>query len=387
MDAGKLRNKKWYPNTVAICAGVVLYVVLTHLSSIGEALHKFGGYFSPLVLGAILAYLMNPLATQYEKLLFKKLKNKKVGWALSISLALITVLLVLGFVLGTLIPQLVNSAMTLVDNMDEYLASLKEFTERIGVAEFLKLDQLLDSSESIIKRVTRYISENYQTILSASASAGKGVVNWLIALILSIYLLASKGSIKRGSTRLLRALIDKKWLDSASKFVERSDKIVIRYIAFTLLDAFIVGTANAIFMAILGMQYIGLVSMVVAVTNIIPTFGPVIGAVIGGFVLLLVNPFHALAFIIFTMVLQFLDGYVIKPKLFGDTLGVSGLLILAAVVVCGNMFGIVGILLSIPLAAILDFVYKESVIKALEERRRKKDAEKESELKEKRKTE
>ena len=91
--------------------------------------------------------------------------------------------------------------------------------------------------------------------------------------------------------------------------------------------------------------------------------------------LLLVNPMHALAFLIFTVVLQFLDGYVIKPKLFGDSLGVSGLLILVSVVVCGNMFGIVGILLSIPLAAILDFIYRDYLLPALEVRRARSDKE------------
>ncbi len=203
-------------------------------------------------------------------------------------------------------------------------------------------------------------------ILSASASAGKSIANWVIALILSVYLLSSKGAIVSGINRLLCAILKEKRLVAISTFFDRCNKIVIRYIIYNLLDALIVGPANAAFMALTGMQYVGLVSVSVAVTNLIPTFGPVIGAVIGGFVLLLVKPVHALIFLIFSVVLQFLDGYVIKPRLFGNSLGVSGLLILAAVVVCGNMFGIVGILLSIPIAAILDFVYNDYFLPALE---------------------
>ena len=118
----------------------------------------------------------------------------------------------------------------------------------------------------------------------------------------------------------------------------------------------------------------GLISLVVAVTNLIPTFGPVIGAVIGGFILLLVNPLHALIFVAFSVVLQTLDGYVIKPKLFGDSLGVSGLLILVFIIVCGNMWGIVGILLAIPLAAIIDFICRDVIMPHLEERRHKLDS-------------
>jgi len=113
--------------------------------------------------------------------------------------------------------------------------------------------------------------------------------------------------------------------------------------------------------------------MVIAVTNLIPTFGPIIGGLIGSFILLLVNPWHALAFIIFALVLQTVDGYVIKPKLFGNSLGVSGLLILATIIIGGNIFGMVGILLAIPCAAILDFLYKDYLLVALEENRKKKD--------------
>ena len=129
-------------------------------------------------------------------------------------------------------------------------------------------------------------------------------------------------------------------------------------------------------MWIMGMQYAGLVSVVVGFTNLIPTFGPIIGAAIGGLILLLVKPVHALIFVIFTLVLQTIDGYIIKPRLFGNTLGVSGLLILVAIVVGGNIFGVVGILLAIPFAAILDFSYKEAFLPWLEERGERRQKEK-----------
>ena len=375
MRSGKMRDQNWYPYTVAACAAVLLYVVLTHLSEIGGAVRTFGGFFASLLLGCVLAYLMNPLAMLYQRSVFKSVRRDKLRWPLSVGLALLTVLLVLTLLLGTLIPQLVDSIGTLLGNMDGYLASLQSLAQQWGIAEKLNLDQLLSSTDSMISKVMDYLSDNLKNILSASAAVGKNVMNWVIALILSVYLLASKDSLKAGVSRLLRALMPRKRYDGVVTFFSRCDKILIRYIVYSLLDAAIVGVANAAFMMIFGMQYIGLVSMVVAVTNLIPTFGPVIGAVVGGFVLLLVNPMHALAFLIFTVVLQFLDGYVIKPKLFGDSLGVSGLLILVSVVVCGNMFGIVGILLSIPLAAILDFIYRDYLLPALEVRRARSDKE------------
>lgn len=371
MRGDKLREKSWYPYTVAACAAVVLYVLLTRLGSIWDGVQTVAGYFAPFVLGCVIAYLTNPLAMLYQRRVFRRVRQEKLRWTLSIALAVVSVLLFLTFMLGTLIPQLAGSAMRLVGNMDGYLASLQALAERWGVADVLKLEELFASSGDLVKRIISYLSENATNIVNASATAGKGIVNWVIALILSVYLLASKDALKRGFSRLLRGVLGEKRYGGVVTFFTRCDKILIRYIVFSLLDALIVGSATAIFMAIVGMQYVGLVSMVVAVTNLIPTFGPLIGYVIGGFVLLLVKPAHALAFIIFSLILQFLDGYVIKPRLFGNSLGVSGLLILTAVIVCGNMFGMVGILLSIPLAAILDFVYRDYFLPALEARRPK----------------
>ncbi|MBE7009019.1 MAG: AI-2E family transporter [Ruminococcaceae bacterium] len=369
----KLRNRQWYPYAVAACIAVALYVALTHLSTILGGIRTFLGYFNAIFLGAILAYIMNPLASLYYRLLFKKSGNAKIGWPVSIALTVLTLLLFLGFLLGTLIPQLADSVMMLMSNMDGYLASLQKLTVKLGVADTLKLEELIGSSADLMNKLTELLMKNVNSILDASAVAGKSLIKWFVALILSVYLLASKESLKRGTLRLLRTLLPQKRMDALVMFVSRCDKILVRYIVFTLLDALIVGVANAIFMACLGMQYVGLVSLAVAVTNLIPTFGPVIGAVIGGFILLLVNPIHALIFLLFTMVLQFLDGYVIKPKLFGNSLGVSGLLILAAIIVCGNMFGIVGILFAIPLAAILDFVFQEELLPALEKRTKEKE--------------
>ena len=369
MRPERIRDRKWYPYAVAACIAVAFYVSLTHLDVIWNSLRTFGGFFGAVALGCVLAYLMNPLAVLFRDKLFRKITKEPLSWVLSIALTVVLLLLALLFLIGTLVPQLVDSVMRLVGNMDSYIQSLQKFLDQFGLAETLKLGTLVSSSSAMLENIGEYLSENISGILSASATAGKSVANWGIALILSVYLLSSKDSLVAGVSRLFRALLSKKSYEGAAAFLSRCDKILIRYIIYSLLDAAIIGVVNAVFMLLLRMQYIGLVSLVVAATNLIPTFGPLIGGVIGGFVLLLVNPVHALAFIAFTAVLQFMDGYVIKPKLFGDSLGVSGLLILTAVIVCGNMFGIIGILLAIPLAAILDFVYKDYLLPALEARR------------------
>ena len=156
-------------------------------------------------------------------------------------------------------------------------------------------------------------------------------------------------------------------------FTLRCDTILVTFLGQSILDSLIVGTVNAVFMLICRMQYAGLVSVVVAVMNLIPNFGAAIGIVLGGFILLLVNPVHALIFVIFGCILQFTDAYVIKPKLFSSSLGVSGLLILVTSIVLGNIFGLPGFLLAIPAAAILSFAYQDYFLPRQEERRRQAD--------------
>ena len=382
MKRDKFKNKKWYNNAVAILIGVVGYVVLTRLGPIFEAVRCVLSKFAPIFLGCVLAYLVHPLASALHKRVFGKINRKNIGWALSVLLAMVLVIMVILVLLLMLIPQLIESILLLVSNMYSYIAQLNNLIANLNIGTLdlgNQLQEMMASSEDIIKTASQLLGTSMRKIAATSADIGKNLFNWLIAFILSIYLLMAKDNIKSGATRLLRALMPQKWYDIVVNFMARCNYILVRYIVYSLLDGAIVGGATAVFMAITGMQYVGLIAVVCGVTNLIPSFGPVIGCVIGGFILLLVNPWHVLMFIIFTCILQTLDGYVIKPKLFGDSLGVSGLLILISIVLFGNIFGVVGILLAIPLAAIIDFVYEEGILPLLEARRARLDAEEKAE--------
>ena len=372
MKKNKIRNQKWYNNAVAILIGVVAYVALTHLGEISAALRGIGSFFEAVVIGCVIAYLVNPLAVILEKNIFKGIKRQPLRWMISVFVAMFLVLAVIVILFIMLIPQLIESVSLLVSNMDVYIKSLNDLImglEIPGVDIQSQFNEFLASSEDLIKTGTQFLTTSLKSILTASRGIGKNIVNVFLALILSVYLLGSRDSLKAGSKRLLKALLPDRGYNYTVTFLKRCNNILVRYIIFSLLDAAIIGGVNAVFMAMAGMQYVGLVSVVVGVTNLIPSFGPVIGGAIGGFILLLVTPWHALMFIGFTCVLQTLDGYVIKPKLFGDSLGVSGLLILISIIVFGNIMGVIGILLAIPLAAIIDFSYEEYLLPYLERRK------------------
>lgn len=372
-----LMSKRWFANAVAGCITVALYFLLSNLDSVLGGVITFIGYFSTIIGGAAIAYLMNPLAKFYERKIFSRIKffkKETTQWSFSVGLAVATVVISLMLILVTLIPQLLESITNFVSNLSSYASSLLKLLNDFGLSvsesqNASGLQNLLASSENIINTIVDYISDNSSKIISASTSAGKGVANWLVAFIISVYLLSAKDRLKEGAKRFMNAAMKKDVYDTSLSFLTRCNDILNRYIIFDLIDGLIVGAINAVFMAVFGMQYVGLVSVVVGVTNLVPTFGPIVGGIIGVFIILMVKPWHAVIFLIFTLILQTIDGYVIKPKLFGNTFGVSGLLILLAIVIGGKMFGILGILLAIPFAAICDYVYRELVIPQLERKR------------------
>ena len=365
----KLKEKAWYSNAMAACIAVLVYVLLSHIPGVLGAIKSFIGYFKPVIMGCIIAYIVNPLQNFFYNRLFANLKPEKLRSVLSILLAFLLVVLFLAFSLFILIPQLVDSVQLFASNLDGYIATVSAFLESWGVSKrTFDLTNIISSSESLLDTLAGIIRDNISNILSFSANAGKGLFNWIIAFILSIYFLSAKHSLKEGLSILLQALFPPERYRGAISFLYKCDRIFNRYIVFNILDSVIIGVSNAIFMTIMGMEYAGLVSFVVAITNLVPTFGPVVGAGIGAFILLMVKPMDALFFLIFTLILQTCDGYIIKPKLFSDSLGVSGLWILVGIIVGGNMFGVVGILLAIPVVAILDFTYNSYLLPWLKER-------------------
>lgn len=370
------KDGKWIPYTIAACTAVVLYVVLAHMGTIFNALGVIWGFILPVVLGAIIAYILNPLAKWLQRKIFYKIKSEKSQWMWSVITALVVLVLVIVLLFMALIPQLANSIMTLVSNIDNYAKSINKFLDR--VTDFLgkhNLDasSLEQSVQNMINNLVDSLPSRLTKIVTASKSLGSNLMSWLLGFVLAIYFLMDKSAQTRGLKRFFHAILPQKSYNGFIRFCTRSDKILVRFISCEILDGVIVGVVNFIFMVIFGMPYTVLISVIVGVTNLIPTFGPIIGMVLGGLILVLNKTWYAVAFVIFSFILQTIDGYIIKPRLYGDQLGVSGVLILIAIIVGGRIFGMVGILLGIPFAAIAVFVYDEYLIPRLEARKKAKE--------------
>ena len=362
-------GRPWAAYTFAICSGVVLFLALSHIGIFFKALHTLGQYAFPVFLGFVIAYVLNPLTDIFEEKVFGRMRSGSLKRTLSIMLSFVSVLVFLVLLIVLLVPQVIGSVSRLVGNMDTYSRALQRLIAQISASATnwnIDLSSVEEAIRSALQAFTRTIPASLQRVMSTSLHIGRTVFYVVIACIMAAYFLTEKEKILAAFKRLLIAILPDRAYRRSIVFLKKCNRIMSRYIIFDLLDGLIVGVANWIFMMVTGMSYAVLISVVVGVTNLAPTFGPIVGAVIGGLILVLVNPWHALFFLIFTIVLQTIDGYYIKPKLFGDQLGISGIWILICIIIGGRMFGATGVLFSIPFAAIADFAYKNEILARLE---------------------
>ena len=353
-------NRNWFPYTVATCSAVLLYLIVSHINVFWGFLNILLAYFSPVFTGIIIAYVMHPLVNVYEKTFLSGIRNEALRRTLAVVTTILTIILVIVLLMIALIPQIVDSIATFVSNIDSYATSLEALLNSISLQAgnfHLDISGITARINSFLADFTQKLPQFAEQAINVSANIGRTFVNLVLGFILAIYILMGKEGIQQGASRLFRQLLRPATLKNINAFWDKCNSILIKYIAFDLLDGIIVGVINWLFMVILRMPYAVLISVVVGITNLAPTFGPILGAIIGSFILVLVEPFDALLFLIFTIILQTVDGYILKPKLFGGSLNVPSIWILVTLVVGGRMFGVAGIMLSIPFAAIFNVVY------------------------------
>ena len=372
----KQLDAPWAAYTFAICVGVVLFLVLSHISFVWDAFKAFYHYISPVVIGIVIAYVLDPMVKFWENRVFYKMK-RKAARGLGVVITMVLLILFVVILLVAMIPQLVSSVRMFIENLGSYVKSLNAMLAQLqafAAEHNVDISGLTSSVEDMMGSLTDMLPRSLNGILNTTISYGVDIFNGIISTIIAVYILLGKDSLLAGLKRLWRALINENSYRRSYDFLGRCNEIMIQFILFDLLDGLIIGLTNAVFMLIAGYPYVPLISVIVGVTNLAPTFGPILGAVIGGLILLLINPLYALGFLIFTIILQTVDGYIIKPKLFGGKLGVQSIWILMALIVFGRVWGGVGILLAIPIAAILDYIIRDGVLVWLERRRSKRDA-------------
>lgn len=373
------KGPKWYEldarglsNLLVVCAGILLYLGLTHIPQVRRVIGGFLNVLSPFIAGFVIAYLLNSPVDFFREKVFSRSKRQRGLAVLTVyALAVVIMLLLLRLVL----PQVMDSLLQLVANLTVYLGNLNRLVQELfrwlhleGAESTELLDQYnalirdLTSPESI-KRFTDLITTSVPQILNVSLSVGNGVVNGIVdgltALITSLYMLLGKKRLIHQLKKLVYATFPAKGVTRILSVSSQANTIFSGFINGKLLDSAIIGVLCFLLCTIFRIPYAVLVSVVVGVTNVIPFFGPFIGAIPCLMILVIVNPWSALRFGILIIALQQFDGNILGPKILGDSTGLSAIWVLVAIMIGGGLFGFLGMLLGVPTFAVLYSLVRE----------------------------
>ena len=346
-----------------IAAAAVIWLVVGALPGTAGGFAAVLGALSPFAGGIALAYVLDIPTRFYAEKLFR---GKR---APAIVLAYLTFIVVLAAVIGLILPQLVQSISTFVNALPGYLdsaaASLGALLKRFNADTDLTAT-LPANLETSGERVQEPAANMMSTVAGAAAAGAAGaagrVLDAFVSLAASIYLLAEKEPLLKACRALLRALFPPHAAAGVLSVFQLANRTFSGYIGGQLLDALLVGIETFIAMLILRLNYAPMIAVLVAVTNIIPIAGPYIGAIPSALLLLLSGePLQALIFCILILVVQQVDGNFIAPRILGGATGISGLWVLVAIIVGGGLFGIVGMVVGVPVMAVLAALLKQAV--------------------------
>lgn len=355
-------NKKYTTIAFYACAVAAVTVLVIflgiNLKSAGAVLKGFFRLLNPLIIGFIIAYLFNPLMKVCEKKLFAFISKKKPHPAAVRILSLITTYtiysVILGLIMALLIPQVILSYNDLMGKMGYYTASLESFIKKISSAlPFIDIGRLLvllnewvSDSYTLIQNITPYITAFFAVLIDQLKNAFLGIV-------ISVYFLFSKEKITAQLKKTMYAFLPQKNGDGVVSFLRFTDNTFGGFIMGKLLDSLIIGILTFIVLAIFKMPYYQMISVIIGVTNVIPFFGPFIGAIPALFIIFIADPVKMLWFVVIIIVIQQVDGNIIGPKILGQTTGLSSLGVIVAITVMSGLLGVAGMFIGVPLFALL----------------------------------
>ena len=377
----KPENKKYVGWMLAgfgtISLSVLFFFFLYRLQGVGQVLDKIMDILMPFVYGGILAYLLRPMCNWYSDNIHEfckdPQKHNKVAEGVAILLTFLTGGLVLYVLIIMIAPDLVASVVSLWNIIPEKVNDLIVWLEGI-LGENDALLQYFDTSSNTIYNALNTWVQGTLVPYAKNVVSGVGtgvwnvllfVKNLLIGLIVAVYLLASRKRFSKQGVLVIRSLVKPRWADLILEEIAFVDKMFGGFIDGKLVDSAIIGVLCYIGCSALRFPNALLVSVIVGVTNIIPFFGPFLGAIPGALLILIESPIKALWFLLFILFLQQLDGNVIGPKILGNHTGVSSFWVLFSILLFGGMWGIVGMVVAVPLFAVIYDLARRFVIRGL----------------------
>lgn len=363
----------------ALAGAIVVYALISKVSVVWYFIAKVFKILSPIFIGLLFAYLLNPLVRYFEnhasewfctQLFNDNKEHKKFKRVFAIFLTVFAVCLFVILLIIFVIPNLLDSLELMVTNVPTYINNIYNWLK--GVLK--NSPELAANIDVINQNVTEYVKNimipSMDTIASSVATGISGVINGIvnvfIGLVVSVYLLYDKESFLNGTDRLFRVILPKKVYDTTMTTLEYADKIFGGFMMAKIIDSLIIGIITFFILTIFGIPYSLLIAVIIGVTNIIPYFGPIIGAVPCALLLFMISPSKCVTFIILIFIIQQFDGNILGPRLIGNKTGIKSFWVLFAILLFGGLFGFVGMIFGVPAFALIYSLIQSSINKNLE---------------------
>ena len=363
-------TKKGIITALVTCAVVfVVFYTIINIGVISGVVSSLMSLVSPVLIGFAIAYMLNPILRLFEFKIYKKIQKKSVLRALSIISTYVVALLIIIFVIWLLVPSLITAISDLVSNYDNYISKTSDLINNVinwvmskeNVAEYVDdtavkniIANFFSFSGSALDSIMKYIAEYGMGLFV-------GIKNTFLGIFISIYVLISKEKLQAQFRKFGAAIFSDSRQRKIGRYINLTHHTFSSYFVGKILAACLVFVLMFVLMLIFRLEYPLLISTIVAVTDIIPIFGPIIGAIPSFFILFIVDPKQALIFVVLILLVNNLEGNVISPKILGEATGISSLSVIIAIIVMGDLFGILGMIVGVPVFAVGITVIKEVV--------------------------
>ncbi len=374
---------------LTVCGGIFFYYILFHSDRLSGVISALLSIMTPIIAGLIIAYILNPVMRFLEKRIFYPLwnrikrkkdhvysKEKLTIRVISTFLTLLLFIALIYLLAISIIPQLVENIKSVNDRVSRYFLTLdvnvyySSLLTRFPMLEGILKQSSIDLSQLFYNKILPYfetfISKTSTSLVGSVIAIFKSVLNFIIGLIISIYLLIDKEKFCAQAKKVLYALLKREKANNFINNLRYSDKIFGGFISGKVLDSIIIGILCYIGMLILKLPSPLLISVLVGVTNVIPYFGPFIGAIPSAFIILVYDPKKCLIFLIFVMILQQFDGNILGPKILGDSTGLNSFWVIFSITVFSGLLGWVGMFIGVPLFAVIYAALRTLINKRLE---------------------
>ena len=363
---------------IGVFAAIVLFCALLQTDKVASIFHFIQDMLAPFVVGGVFAFILNVPMRLFERML-KGIKRDGLRRTLAITLTFVFVGVILAIVFMLLIPEVVRTITDVMPVLEKFFTvDLKNFVNDLLEKYpqiYDKLNSFIENGfnlESIITKVWSFVSTSLDVVLTGITSVVGFVYTFFIdafvSIVFTVYCLSQKEVLARQGRKLLYAFLREKHADQIVRILRLTNSTFSNFLSGQCIEVVILGSMFAVSMAILNMKYIPLISVLIAVTAFIPIVGAWIGCIVGAFLMLVTEPIQALWFIILFLSLQQIENHLIYPKVVGNSIGLSGMWVLIAVAVGGDLFGVAGMFLMIPVTSVIYTLMGEYTAKRLERR-------------------